>query len=105
MEFKINDRGETIRNIVRKIGYVLQDVVGDNGQYSLVREINKGNRYPRFHIYLKKDEENKWFVFDLHLDQKSASYEKSKTHAHSGEYRGEIVEKEAGRIKNILENS
>jgi len=102
MEFKIKDTGETILNISRKIGYRLQ---GDpeNNQYSIVRGLT-GYHYPRFHIYIKKDEENKRLLFNLHLDQKAASYEKSGAHAHSGEYDGEVVEKEVKRVKNILQN-
>ena len=39
-------------------------------------------------------------IFNLHLDQKKPTYE---WHiAHSGEYDGELVEKEIERIKKIL---
>ena len=51
--------------------------------------------YPRFHIYLKVEGDN--LIFNLHLDQKKPIY-KGAT-AHSGEYDGELVEKEIERIK------
>jgi len=53
--------------------------------------------YPRFHLYIK--ETNKTYVFNLHIDQKKPSY--GKETAHSGEYEGEIVEKELQRIESI----
>jgi hypothetical protein len=102
MELKIKDTGETILNISRKIGYKLQYYPEDN-QYSIVKKMSEGD-YPRFHIYIKRDEENKKLLFNLHLDQKNPSYKNSEAHNHSGEYEGEIIEKEARRIKNILQN-
>ncbi len=56
------------------------------------------DRYPRFHLYLKKEGET--WIFNLHLDQKKPIYEGSS--AHSGEYDSDIVEREAARIKAIL---
>lgn len=55
--------------------------------------------YPRFHVYIK-DAENQ-VIFDLHLDQKRPIYEG--VTAHSGEYDGEVVEREAARIKAEIE--
>jgi hypothetical protein len=40
------------------------------------------------------------YVFNLHLDQKKTSYEGS--HAHSGQYDGEVVDREADRIMKTL---
>lgn len=54
--------------------------------------------YPRFHLYIRPREAEA--DFNLHLDQKAPIY---KTRAHGGEYEGELVEREAERIK--LENS
>ncbi len=54
--------------------------------------------YPRFHVYIKVDEEN--VIFDLHLDQKRPIYEG--VTAHSGEYDGEVVEREGERIRLSL---
>lgn len=54
--------------------------------------------YPRFHVYINLEGEN--VVFNLHLDQKRPIYEG--VTAHSGEYDGEVVEREGERIKNSL---
>ena len=56
--------------------------------------------YPRFHVYIK--EESAGFVFNLHLDQRQPIY--AGVTAHSGEYDGEVVEREGERIKNMAEN-
>ena len=50
--------------------------------------------YPRFHVYIKAESGS--VIFDLHLDQKRPIYEG--VTAHSGEYDGEVVEREAARI-------
>lgn len=67
------------------------------GQGSFVRRLGR-NFYPRFHIYYT--EEGDKVTFNVHLDQKQASYQG--TAAHSGEYNGETVETEVGRLKKIL---
>jgi len=67
------------------------------GKESFVRRMGSGH-YPRFHIYIKR-EDNK-IIFDLHLDQKQASYKGS--HMHNAEYDGEVVETEMQRIKNLI---
>lgn len=120
---------KTAHNIARKIGYRYFDLQDDK-EYNLVKDLSGGRRYPRFHLYIKKDssptnfgaeeknknmfeggkntpklvgdKENDRLIFSLHLDQKFASYEKSGSHKHSGEYDGKVVEKELERIKNIL---
>ena len=58
----------------------------------------RGDAFPRFHAYLKIDGEN--FVFNLHLDQRAPIYKG--VAAHEGEYSGELVKKEAERIKEFL---
>lgn len=50
--------------------------------------------YPRFHLYVKQNEQE--VILNLHLDQKKPSY--GDNHAHSGEYDGPTVEKEMARI-------
>jgi len=42
-------------------------------------------------------------IFNLHLDQKAPIYKGAP--AHAGEYDGELVSKEAERIKQILEKN
>lgn len=96
MDFKIKAEKETPVSLARKIGYKPVSVDAEN-EYSIVRLLTNQN-YPRFHIYLKKD--NSMFFLSLHLDQKEPSYHGS--HSHSGEYEGDIIEKEAERIKKIM---
>lgn len=101
MEFVMPDNKETVHNVAKKIGYRYFDLQ-DEKEYNLVKDLSGGRRYPRFHLYIKKDEENDRLTFNLHLDQKYSSYEKSGTHKHSGEHNSEVVKKELERIKNIL---
>ena len=54
--------------------------------------------YPRFHVYIKESSDS--VIFDLHLDQKRPIYEG--VTAHSGEYDGEVVEREGARIRLSL---
>lgn len=79
-------------DVIRRAGYGL---VRDprNPQQSFSRRLG-GGIYPRFHIYIEPG------YFDLHLDQKQASYAGSR--AHSGEYNGEVVETEGERIRQFL---
>ena len=67
------------------------------GQDSFTRRLGR-NYYPRFHVYLAHMGTN--VVIDLHLDQKKPSYAGSR--AHSGEYGGELVEREMERLKEII---
>jgi len=78
---------------IRRCGYGL---INSQNNPSFVRRLGTLN-YPRFHVYLKERDIN------LHLDQKQASYEGYG--AHSGEYEGDAVEREAQRIAGILEQS
>ncbi|HBU27856.1 TPA: hypothetical protein DEB00_01945 [Candidatus Uhrbacteria bacterium] len=64
------------------------------GKLSYTRKMG-GDFYPRFHVYVT--ETDKVVTFDLHLDQKKASYAGS--NMHSGEYDGPVVEKEIMRMK------
>ncbi|HBF67142.1 MAG TPA: hypothetical protein DDW36_01815 [Candidatus Magasanikbacteria bacterium] len=59
------------------------------------------DHYPRFHVYIHKISNH--ITFDLHLDQKKASYEGF--HAHSGEYDGPLVEQELMRLKSMTEGA
>jgi hypothetical protein len=64
-----------------------------HGTESYVRRLG-GGFYPRFHVYIKNG------IISLHLDQKQASYKGS--HAHSGEYDGETVQREIMRIQEVM---
>ena len=100
MKFTIQDNFEdSTESLMRRISYHFLGRVAVDEEMNFARPLTQ-NRYPRFHIYLKKDQNKKTFVFNLHLDQKKPSYKGS--HAHSGEYEGFTVEQEAERIKRIL---
>ncbi len=64
---------------------------------SFVRRLSSGY-YPRFHLYIDKVGQD--FVFNLHLDQKKASYIGHKMH--SAEYDDALVEEEVDRLKNFF---
>jgi hypothetical protein len=54
-----------------------------------------GFAFPRFHLYLKVEENN--LICNLHLDQKKPVYRGAP--AHSADYRGPVVRGEAERVK------
>ena len=98
MELKLEKPNETMATLAKKIGYRIQGF-DEKEEYNMVKPLAP-NGYPRFHIYARKNEGT--FHISLHLDQKRASYEGS--FAHSGEYDGDVVEKEAKKIINTLNN-
>ena len=80
---------------LRRAGYAyLQN--RHNGDDSFVRRLG-ANFYPRLHVYHKYEGDN--IIFNIHLDQKQASYAGS--HMHSGEYNGEVVEAEVDRLRQL----
>ena len=83
------------RQFLRRAGYA-EFVDPNTGKTSYVRRL--GGLYPRFHAYL--DRSDRGFTVNLHLDQKRPSY-RGQT-AHSGEYEGEVVEREVERIKKVI---
>lgn len=93
------DINTTPFNFLRSAGYIYIES-RQTGQGSFSRPLGNGH-YPRFHIYV--NEEENATTFNIHLDQKQASYEG--TSAHSGEYDGEIVEQEVQRLKGFLRAS
>jgi len=97
MKFIIKDSGENTVNLMRKAGYYF--LPERKSELSFVRPLERSG-YPRFHVYLKIDEENNQIIFNLHLDQKRPIYKGAP--AHAGEYEGKVVEAEAERIKQIL---
>lgn len=96
MKFNVIISKENIVVLARKLGY--RPLSKTEQEFSCVKYLAPSG-YPRFHLYIKTNKEE--FVFHLHLDQKKPTYAGSS--AHSGEYTGEAVEKEAERIKKILE--
>lgn len=115
MKFKIvNNLIYSPDNILRNCGYF--SIFDQKTQKkSFVRKLS-GNRYPRFHLYLKEDDRE--VVFDLHLDQSKKVYSGSKAHNadyDSPEVKGELVRifqeikkaipDKAETIKNSEENN
>lgn len=66
-------------------------------QPSFIRRLNR-DFYPRFHVYLNVVDGSQ--VLSLHLDQKKPSYPGA--HAHSGEYDGDAVQREADRLRAAI---
>jgi hypothetical protein len=54
--------------------------------------------YPRFHLYAEQAKGG--LSLNIHLDQKKPSY--GAGHAHGGEYDGDILEREMGRIDSWI---
>ena len=93
---------ENIYNLMRKVGYHPAPLSKGRGKQRGELSFARPPRgYPRFHLFVKVEGEN--LIFNLHLDQKAPIYKGAP--AHAGEYDGELVSKEAERIKQILEKN
>lgn len=97
MKLSFKKPRSNIYKLMRRLGYHFQRKKNQKLVFS--RSLS-GSSFPRFHIYLKVGEDN--LIFNLHLDQKPPTYKG--VSAHSGEYSGPPVEKEAKRIKQILQH-
>jgi hypothetical protein len=86
------------RNLIRQAGYAIQQ--NREGEINFVRRI-QGADYPRFHIYIKREEPGEIIEMELHLDEKKPSYEGYK--AHSGQYEGEVIQRECDRIMKTID--
>jgi hypothetical protein len=95
MRFEIGPFKDSLHNAFRSIGYHFVSERG--GEFNFIRPLG-GSSFPRFDIYLKKDGDK--FSANLHIDQKRPIY--GGQTAHAGEYEGEILEKEAERIKKSI---
>jgi len=89
--------GMSPRQLIRRCGYGEQ--VTRQGKVSYTKRLG-GGQYPRFHAYL--DTTDSGFRINLHLDQKGACY--TGTTAHSGEYDGEVVEREGERVREVVQS-
>ena len=90
---RLNFKGD---NFLRRAGYAhIHDTERNKDSYvfRLTRDF-----YPRLHMYFEDLPDR--IIFDLHLDQKQASYEGN--HMHSAEYEGDVVEREIERLKDLL---
>ncbi len=82
--------------LIRRAGYgFIRD--SRTGHESYVRRLTR-DFYPRLHMYIEEEDEK--VIFNLHLDQKQASYEGA--HMHNAEHDGEVVESEITRIKEFI---
>ena len=81
------------RNLLRRAGYALHQ--GRDGEISFVRRLAAYD-YPRFHVYVNREEPGELIEITLHLDEKKPSYEGFT--AHSGQYDGQLVEQERDRL-------
>lgn len=96
MKFVVAKPKESILNLSRRLGY--RPLPGSRGgEFSCQRAL-RGTDYPRFHLFIKEAQDK--LVFNLHLDQKKPCYPGSA--AHSGEYIGKVVKKEAERLRQEL---
>lgn len=95
MKFKFPYKGIKPEELIKRCGYASWQ--GHETKPSYVRRLGP-THYPRFHVYINEPAE--YFEFDMHLDQKQASYEGS--HAHGGDYDGPVLDEEARRITGII---
>ncbi len=96
MKFTLeNNTKDSIINLMRSLGYKF--LSRENEQMSFIKQLDR-SFYPRFHVYLK--EENNLIYYNLHLDQKKPRYQGQT--AHNADYDGEVVGKEAKRIKSFF---
>jgi hypothetical protein len=87
-----------IHNLMRQCGYFFERK--DKEELVFVRIIGQSKSgYPRFHAYVKVDDASQQASINLHLDQKKPIYKG--VPAHSAEYSGQALEKEAERIKQV----
>jgi hypothetical protein len=70
------------------------------GKDSFSRRLGNGF-FPKLHMYV--DEQNEKIIFNLHLDQKQASYTGARMH--NAEHDGEVVVEEIARLRSFLSSS
>lgn len=98
MRIEVALQKENILVLMRSCGYAPEGQDESTGELKWIRLL-VGRRYPRFHIYSRVLPDNAQAILELHLDQKQPSYEGSR--AHSGEYDGPVVRREAQRILGL----
>ena len=95
MKFQISLGNETLLSKMRGFGYAPEGQDPKTGEFKFAKSITQ-KRFPRFHLYATEQEDTAFL--NLHLDQKAPIYQG--VSAHSGEYEGPLVEKEAQRIQS-----
>ena len=98
MDYKIPENiQKNAKVLLQRAGY--HEFIDPNtGKVSYIRRLGS-EFYPRFHVYVKENEDER--VISLHLDQKHVSYAGQKMHG--GEYDGPVVEEEIERLKVAID--
>lgn len=99
MRIEINNFVGNLIDTLRAAGYRYDGQDPKTKEWRFYRSLSPA-LYPRFHIYCVFDKAAKELSFNLHLDQKAPVYEG--VTAHGGDYDGPVVEKEANRLRAIL---
>ncbi len=94
MKIKLGSSKKNIYNLLRKAGYYPEK--RSSGKDRSFAKPLLGERYPRFHVYYDEEKNE----LNLHLDQKMPRYTGAPDHG--AEYSGDLVEKEAKRLKDFL---
>jgi len=96
--FKSQLQGTSPTQLLRRAGYAL---IFDRRlqQESFARRFGR-DFYPRFHLYVQDFSDRDYLFFNLHLDQKKASY--AGQTSHSADYDGDLVTQEAVRLQSLL---
>lgn len=97
MKITIENPSTHSRNLLRRAGYAMQQ--NKKREINFTRRIQEAD-YPRFHLYIHKEEPGKLIELSIHIDEKKPSYEGHT--AHSGQYEGKILEQERDRILNQI---
>ena len=98
MKFTVKNFTGNLSDAMRSAGYHYEGADQKTKEFKFYRSVSN-NLFPRFHIYGFLDKA-KTLALSLHLDQKAPVYQGSA--AHNGDYEGEVIEKEAARIKQSL---
>jgi hypothetical protein len=97
MKFEVKRTKENFIYLLRSAGYTFQREDKNRNQFSFYRFLGP-SAYPRFHLFVTP--ENGDLSIALHFDQKMPVY--AGVTAHSGEYDGSLIDREADRIKNFF---
>ena len=99
MRLEIKNFNGNLADKMRSAGYHYDGQDPKSGEMRFYKSLSSG-LYPRFHIYCLFDKAKKMLAVNLHLDQKAPVYEGAA--AHSGDDGGEVVSREAERLKADL---
>lgn len=89
-----------LRQFLQRCGYATHFDPTSN-RLSFVRRV-QGSEYPRYHLYVNQDVRGQSY-FNIHLDQKFASYRNAP--AHNAEYDSPLVTREGDRLYQLLQQA